>query len=270
MAGRVVIRWFVMASVFAASTGFARAPSSTATCVVIYDVQAGTTDRRGAACETRLSPASTFKIPHALVALETGVVTAATVEKWDGTPHPAQPSWDRDHTVLSAMKPSVVWFFQRIAPRIGAERMHAWLQMNEYGNADTSGPVTEYWLNGRLRISPDEQVRFLRRFYSDELPIAAAHLAAVRGALEQKPGTVENARGITVLDAAWPAGTTLNAKTGATTIADGQGVSWLVGRLSAGGHVYIFAGAAWSKGGVDTLAGAGAAIRAFKERKLFR
>ena len=41
---------------------------------------------------------------------------------------PTQPSWDRDHTVLSAMRPSVLWFFQRIAPRIGAERMHEWLQ----------------------------------------------------------------------------------------------------------------------------------------------
>ena len=36
---------------------------------------------RGSACSTRLSPASTFKIPHALVALETGVVTAQSVEK---------------------------------------------------------------------------------------------------------------------------------------------------------------------------------------------
>ena len=259
-----------MAAVVAAGMAVAPAATPPRTCVVIFDVQTGSTARSGVSCDTRLSPASTFKIPHALVALETGAVTTTTVEKWDGTPHPSQPSWDRDHTVLSAMKPSVVWFFQRIAPRIGAERMHAWLQQNEYGNADTSGPVTEYWLNGRLRVSPDEQVRFLRRFYSGELPVAAAYLTAVRGAIEQKPGTIENARGVKALDAAWPAGTTLNAKTGATTIADGQGVSWLVGRLSVGGQAYIFAGAAWSQGAVDNLAGADAAIRAFKERKLLR
>jgi beta-lactamase class D len=262
--------WFAIAAVVAASVAVAPPAAPVISCVVIFDVQAGTTDRVGRSCETRLSPASTFKIPHALVALETGVVTTTTVEKWDGTPHPSQPAWDRDHTVLSAMKPSVVWLFQRIAPRIGAERIHGWLLKNEYGNADTSGPVTEYWLNGRLRISPDEQVRFLRRFYTGELPIAAAYLTAVRSALEQKPGTVENARGVKVLDGTWPAGATLNAKTGATTIADGQAVSWLVGRLSTGGRAFIFASASWSTGEVDNLAGADAAIRAFRERKLLR
>lgn len=251
------------------TVGAAPVPPVTSTCVVIFDVQAGTTARSGGSCETRLSPASTFKIPHALVALETGAIATTTVEKWDGTPHSSQPSWDRDHTVLSSMRPSVVWFFQRIAPRIGGERMHEWLQKSEYGNADTSGPVTEYWLNGHLRISPDEQIRFLRRFYSGQLPISAAHVAAVRGAIDQKPGTVENARGVKVLDVAWPAGATLNSKTGATTIASGESVSWLVGRFTKDGRSYIFASAAWSlTSGVDNLAGSDAAMRAFKERKL--
>ena len=190
----------------------------------------GQVTRSGDRCDTALSPASTFKIPHALVALETGVVTAGTVEKWDGTRHPDQPSWDRDHTVLSAMRPSVLWFFQRIAPRIGAERMHEWLQKLDYGNADTSGPIREYWVNGRLRISPDAQLQFLQRFYAGELPISARHVAAVRGALEQQPGTQQNARGVHTLEVPWPAGMSLNAKTGASTIANGESVSWLVGR----------------------------------------
>lgn len=240
-------------------------------CVVILNAGSGQVTRTGDRCGTALSPASTFKIPHALVALETGVVTTDTIEKWDGTRHPEQPSWDRDHTVLSAMRPSVLWFFQRIAPRIGAGRMHEWLQKLEYGNADTSGPIREYWVNGRLRISPEAQVQFLRRFYAGELPIAARHVAAVRGALEQQPGTQQNARGVHKLEVPWPAGTSLNAKTGATTIANGESVSWLVGQLTVADARYVFASAVWrERGGVDTLDGTREAMRVFKERKMLQ
>lgn len=240
-------------------------------CVVILNAGTGQVTRTGDRCDTALSPASTFKIPHALVALETGVITTETVEQWDGTRHPAQPSWDRDHTVLSAMRPSVLWVFQRIAPRIGAERMHQWLQKIDYGNADTSGPIREYWVNGRLRISPEAQVKFLRRFYAGELPVSAGHVAAVRGALEQQPGTQQNARGVHKLEGRWRAGTSLNAKTGASTLESGESVSWLVGQLTVADARYVFASAAWrDRGGVDTLEGTRAAIRAFRERKLLQ
>jgi beta-lactamase class D len=252
-------------------TGLAQSDPPLMTCVVIVDVNAAADWRSGPACSTRLSPASTFKIPHALIALETGVVTDSTIEKWDGSPHPSQPIWDRDHTVLSAMRPSVLWFFQRIAPRIGAERARAWLQKFEYGNADASGPIQEYWINGRLRISPDEQVRFLRRFYAGGLPVAATHMAGIRSALEQKPGTVENARGVHTVHAHWPSNASLNSKTGATMLAGGENVSWLVGQLTIDHKGYVFASAAWrNRGGVDNLAGAHAAVRVFKERGLLK
>ena len=241
-------------------------------CVVVHDVSANSSSRSDdARCVTRLPPASTFKIPHALLALDTGVVTASRVEPWDGTAYPGRPTWQQDHTVVSAMRPSVVWFFQRIAPRVGADRMRDWLTRVEYGNVDTSGPVTRYWLNGRLRVSPDEQVRFLRRFYERTLPASAAHMATVQSSLAQDPGTVENARGVHPLGVSWRAGLTLNAKTGATTAADGTSVSWLVGRLTADGRHHVFASAVWqTRGEVDTLAGARAAVRALSERGILQ
>ncbi len=177
------------------------------TCVVIYDVAANRTSRSNdAACATRLPPASTFKIPHALVALDTGVDTSTTMERWDGTAYEGRPGRQMDHTVVSAMRPSVVWFFQRIAPRVGAARMREWLTRVHYGNADTSGPVTLYWLNGRLRVSPDEQAGFLQRFSARDLPVAPPHRAAVLSALARYPGTVENAAGTHRLGVAWHAG----------------------------------------------------------------
>ncbi|HEX8027188.1 MAG TPA: penicillin-binding transpeptidase domain-containing protein [Vicinamibacterales bacterium] len=218
-------------------------------------------------CATRLSPASTYKIPHALIGLETGVITETTVMKWDGVRHPDQPKWNQDHTVLSAMKPSVLWFFQAMAPRIGMKRAQEWLEKFQYGNADTTGPITAYWINGHLRISPGEQLVFLKKFYDDALPISKSHADQLKTALEQAPGTVENARGVHQLDAAWRRGISLNSKTGATTIDSGEGVSWLVGQLTVDQRRIPFVSAVWrASGGVDSMEATRLAIKTFVER----
>lgn len=243
-------------------------PADAHSCVVV--AESGAVERlKGSAaeCATRLSPASTYKIPHALIGLESGVITEETVEKWDGVRHPDQPKWNQDHTVLSATRPSVLWFFQAMAPRIGAARAHDWLQRFHYGNTDTSGPITHYWINGRLRISPDEQLVFLQQFYGNTLPVSKQHADRLRAALEQAPGTVENARGVTQLDAQWRPGISLNAKTGASTIASGESVSWLVGQLSVDQRTIVFASAVWRpKGGVDTLDATRLAVKTFIDR----
>lgn len=260
------------AMVATSNLSVAQSTSTTQSCVVVMDNGAAQRWIGSAAeCATRLSPASTYKIPHALIGLETGVITPTTVEKWDGVKHPEQPKWNLDHTVLSAMKPSVLWFFQRMAPKIGASRAHEWLQRFNYGNTDTSGDITLYWVNGTLRISPDEQLAFLRKFYDGSLPITKTYVAQLKGAMEQSPGTVENARGLTKLDAVWREGISLNSKTGASTIASGESVSWLVGQLTVDQRKIIFASAVWKdKGGVDTLAASRLAIKAFVDRGVLK
>lgn len=241
----------------------------TYTCVVIRDEATGTVWRSDPRqCSTRLSPASTFKIPHALVALETGVIGPDTMEKWDGVRHPGYLKWERDHTVASAMKPSVTWFFQRIAPRVGSSRMRQWLERMRYGDARTGGDVTMYWLNGTLQISPEEQVDVLQRFYAERLPIGRERQRLIREALDQPPGTIENSGGISRLEGEWPTGTAWNAKTGRTEYG-GRGVSWLVGRLSAPGRAHVFAAAVWrDDGSVGSLDAAHFAAKTFIERGL--
>lgn len=266
--GRVMRSSSVCLVMAAAIVAIAAAPQAqqseaSASCVLVQELTSDTPlTPAPAACNTPLSPASTFKIPHALVALETGVVTADTAERWDGTRYERQAKWNQDHTVISALRPSVLWFFQRIAPRIGAERMSGWLARFDYGNRDTSGPVSEYWINGTLQISPRQQLAFVRRFYRGELPVDAKHVRAVRDGLQQQPGTVENALGVQRLEGDW-SGASLNSKTGATTAA-GYRVSWLVGQLESGTRRYAFASAVWRKDGeVDTLDGARRAVRTF-------
>jgi len=242
-------------------------------CVVVSDNGGPPQRWNGSAadCATRLSPASTYKIPHALIGLETGAITATTVEKWDGVRRPDQPKWNLDHTVFSAMRPSVLWFFQRMAPRIGAARAREWLERFAYGNTDTSGPIEQYWVNGRLRISPDEQIAFLSKFYGGTLPVKREYVDRLKEAMQQAPGTVENARGVHRLDAAWPNGASHNSKTGASTIASGESVSWLAGQLTIDGRTLTFASAAWrSRGGVDALEATRLAIKTFVDRGVLK
>ena len=244
---------------------------SGASCVVIYDVAAETSWRSDAkACGMRLSPASTFKIPHALIALETGVITPETSQTWDGTTHPNRPAWERTHTLDSAIKNSVLWFFQRTAVEIGPERMHAFLERFQYGNMETSGPANQYWINGKLRISADEQVVFLRRFYARDLGIKPEHHETVFRALVEPPGGVQNATGVHTLSTKWKKGDTLSGKTGAGMALDDPQVrvSWLVGRLSAGGKHYVFASTIVRHGTLDPVEASRLAFKTFRERQL--
>ena len=71
----------------------------------------------------RFLPASTFKILHSLIALETGVVSDEThVIPWDRTERDVA-AWNRDMNMQEAIACSAVWFYQELARRLGRERM---------------------------------------------------------------------------------------------------------------------------------------------------
>jgi beta-lactamase class D len=89
-------------------------------------------------CAVRFLPASTFKVVNALVALETGVVAGPDeVIAWDGIDRGYGP-WNQDHTLVTAMEHSVVWYYQEVARRSGRERMQQYVDLIGYGNQDIS------------------------------------------------------------------------------------------------------------------------------------
>ena len=123
-------------------------------------------------CERATIPASTFKIAHSMIALETGVVEdSESVLAWDGTEYPVE-AWNRDHTLRTAVQVSCVPCFQAIARKVGEERMGEWLVRLDYGNHEMGGPIDRFWLTGGLLISPLGQIDFLRRFAEGALPIS--------------------------------------------------------------------------------------------------
>lgn len=175
--------------------------------------------------DRRSAPCSTFKIFNSLSALDCGVVKDENEGKrWNGANY-AIKSWNRDHTLSTAVSNSVVWYFQDLAGRIGPERMQKYLNSCRYGNADISSGITRFWLGASLEISPKEQVDFLRRLVKDELPFSRRSMAIVRGMIKIK----ETDRG------------TLYGKTG-TDMKNGKlTLGWFVGYLATPSDIHVFA-----------------------------
>jgi beta-lactamase class D OXA-2 len=118
----------------------------------------------------RFSPASTFKIPHSLIALDCGAVRDEfQVFKWDKVVRNF-PAHNQDQTLRSAMRNSAVWVYEIFAREIGQDRASAYLKKLDYGNADASNSRGDYWLDGPLAISAFEQVAFLKKLYRNTLP----------------------------------------------------------------------------------------------------
>lgn len=131
-------------------------------------------------CNKRLSPCSTFKIPNSLIALETGVAADENFElKWDGKKQPID-SWNRDHTLKTAIANSVVWYYRELARRIGEEKMKDYIEKINYGNKDISGGLDKFWLMSSIAISANEQVEFLKKLYSNQLPFSERTINIVK------------------------------------------------------------------------------------------
>jgi beta-lactamase class D len=229
-------------------------------CVVVAPLDGGPEVVAGGdECDRRTLPASTFKIPHALIALETAVLTDQTVMRWD---HEKKdfPAWERDHSLDSAIRSSVVWYFQRAARAIGRERELAHLRAFAYGSQGFSRDVDQFWLNGDLTISPNEQIQFLKRLYTYQLPVARAHVDVVIAAMTMPPGQLSNATGLHDFPIRWP-DPIVRAKTGNGS-ANGERASWVIGELESDGRRVVFASRVRSSSrALATTAGADLAVR---------
>lgn len=175
-------------------------------------------------CAKRMSPCSTFKIPNSLIELETGVIPDQHhIIAWDGIKYPVE-AWNQDHTLETAIRDSVVWYYRELAAQVGTERMQQYVSAIPYGNEDISGGPT-FWLMSSLEISADEQIEFLRRFCADDLPSSRRSLDIVKE--------------IIILEATDDA--VYRGKTGACMTEDGREWGWFVGYIEQDDTVHIFA-----------------------------
>jgi beta-lactamase class D len=135
----------------------------------------------------RYSPASTFKIPHTLFALDAGILRDEfQVIPWDAVKRPTE-AWNKDQDLRSAMRNSTVWVYERFARQLGDERETDYMRKIGYGNAVTTGGQP-FWVEGDLAISANEQISFLRRLYRNELPFRIEHQRLVKDVMINEAG----------------------------------------------------------------------------------
>jgi beta-lactamase class D len=171
-------------------------------------------------CRQEFLPASTFKILNSLIALETGVIKDENhTLKWDGTKR-AVPAWNQDHNLKTAFQNSAVWYYQEIARQVGEARMKEYVTKAQYGNMDIAGGIDNFWLEGKLRITPEQQIDFLKKLYHGRLPFSERAMSLVKAImlLEETPKYK------------------LRGKTGWA-----DSIGWLVGYLEQGDNVYFYA-----------------------------
>jgi beta-lactamase class D len=173
---------------------------------------------------TRFVPASTFKIPNTLIALEeAAVANEKTIIKWDGKDK-GLPAWNKDQSISTAFPSSCVWFYQDLAKRIGRDKYVSYLGKLKYGNEQVGPELTTFWLEGDLKISTTEQIAFLKRLWAESFSFKQSSYELLRKLMvvEQTPAY------------------TLRAKTGWAQSTVPQ-VGWFVGYVEAGEKVWFFA-----------------------------
>ena len=194
-------------------------------CFILYDLKKDEYVKYNSErCSERFIPASTFKIFNSLAALEAGVIKDENeIIKWDRVERFIQ-SWNQDLNLAQAFKFSAVCFFQELARRIGEEKMKEYITANHYGNEDISGGIDLFWLEGGLRISPDEQIEFLKKIYNDETIFSQSSVDILKKIMiyEESDEYI------------------LRAKTGWGMRFEKQ-VGWFVGYVEKGDDVYFFA-----------------------------
>lgn len=158
-----------------------------------------------ARCKRRFSPASTFKLPNTLIALELGIIKDTNyLFEWDGNPR-RMNIWDKDMNLAEAMRLSCVPCYQEIATKIGRERMQQWLNKFNYGNKciGDSSQIDRFWLNDSLKISQYEQIDFLKKMYFTTLSAKKKNIDILKSIIIKDKNdkyTISGKTGTAVLD----------------------------------------------------------------------
>ena len=202
----------------------------------------------------RISPASTYKIYSALIAMDQGIVSDTdSIRQWDGTDYPFA-SWNQDQDLKSAMQNSVTWYFQKLDKQTGRRTLESYYRALSYGNQDLSGGIDRYWMESSLRISPVEQVELLTRVYQNQTPFSAAHVDTVKKLLylSEQDGAV------------------LSGKTGSGAV-NGKGVTgWFIGYVETNGQTFLFAANIEGEDGVAGSTAARITQKILKEKGIYQ
>lgn len=128
-------------------------------------------------CQKRYSPCSTFKIPLSLIAFNEGVLTDTHAPQWScgDKCDSVQKHCLGDQTPETWVKHNCLWYSEKIIDKVGAPKVQKYIELFKYGNRNLSGGIQKddhAWLSSTLAISPNEQLKFLKKLSSHQLPVS--------------------------------------------------------------------------------------------------
>lgn len=231
---------FILAVSFVLSTAcLAISPAAAAqklTCTLIVDETSGDVLHRDGTCDKAFAPMSTFKLPLAIMGYDADILLDATTPRWDYKPEfNGYKSQQKPTDPTIWLKDSIVWYSQELTRRLGDKRFSDYIKRFDYGNKDVSGDpgkhngLTHAWLASSLKISPEEQVGFLRRFLRGELPVSEDALEMTKAIMPHFEAGDWDVQG----------------KTGTGALSDAKGgkapIGWFVGWATRDDRRVIFA-----------------------------
>lgn len=152
-------------------------------CTAIAEADTGRIlKQEGLGCGDRVTPASTFEIALSLMGFDSGFLKDEhnpTLPFQPGDPDWGGQEWRQPTDPERWMKYSVVWFSQRVTHALGQGSFQQYVNQFEYGNRNISGDLGKSnaldrsWISSSLKISPMEQVAFLRKIVTRQLPVSS-------------------------------------------------------------------------------------------------
>ena len=164
-----------------------------------------------------VSPAQTFHIFSALVALHTGKLAD------DSSMVVGLDSASTALSLSTAFKNNDDAHFKTIANLIGKDTLKFWMDTVKYGNKKIGNEVTQFWMNDSLTISPDEQLGLIKRLYFRQHPFRAS----VQEQVKKMMLVVNNAQ----YQMAYQLGVVVRGD---------KKQAWVVGWIEENRHVYPF------------------------------
>lgn len=186
-------------------------------------------------CDSATTPASTFKIPLALMGADAGFLKGAHEPRlaYRDSFAASLPSHREATDPTRWESESVVWYSQELTRWLGMERFRGYVERFEYGNRNLSGNpgrhdgLVNAWLSSSLTITPRGQIAFLAKVRARNLGVGPRAYALLDSIIPRFPG---------------PDRWTVAGKTGSGFPKDsalvpvpGRSIGWFVGWLERDG-----------------------------------
>lgn len=167
--------------------------------------------------DSSYAPGATFNIVNALFGVEKGVINnpLSTFSQ-----NPAISSISLKSSFLSPAQT----YNEYLAAQIGKGYMQTWLDSLHYGTYKIKNDSTSFWTNDSLKLTPDEQLGFMKKLYFDQLPFQKRTLNMVKQLLVRKENT----------------NYTLCYQQSAQLNTKGELIGWVIGWEEENKHVYFF------------------------------